>query len=44
MENQKQPYELIKGLLSKEGSGEGDLSKKREVIFLIDFTALHFVI
>lgn len=38
-EQSKQPYELIKDLIDKEGSGRGDLSLKGEKILRTAFSA-----
>jgi hypothetical protein len=40
-ERRKRPYELIKDLLGKEGSGRGDLSLRSEEILRKRFKNIH---
>ena len=40
-EKRKRPYELIKDLLDKEGSGKGDLSLRSEQILRKRFKNIH---
>ena len=40
-ERRKRPYELIKDLLGKEGSGKGDLSLRSERILRKRFKNIH---